>query len=93
MKTVLKIDASDNVAVALAELPAGTEIADDDGVIGILERIPEGHKVALRQMHQGDPVLKYGEVIGVATADISAGTHVHVHNVRSARLPGPEVAQ
>lgn len=44
--------------------------------------IPFGHKVALRDLAEGDPVLKYGVAIGVATRPIAAGDHVHVHNCR-----------
>ena len=44
--------------------------------------IPFGHKVALRSMAPGDPVLKYGVIIGRATQPIAEGEHVHVHNCR-----------
>ena len=47
--------------------------------------IPFGHKIAVASMAAGAPVIKYGEVIGVATAEIRPGQHVHVHNVRSDR--------
>lgn len=47
--------------------------------------IPFGHKIAVAPMQAGDPVVKYGEVIGVATRPIDPGQHVHVHNVRSDR--------
>ena len=47
--------------------------------------IPFGHKIAVAAMAAGAPVIKYGEVIGVATAEIRPGQHVHVHNVRSDR--------
>lgn len=44
--------------------------------------IPFGHKVALKSMATGEPVLKYGVAIGVATQNIAQGDHVHVHNCR-----------
>lgn len=47
------------------------------------ETIPAGHKYALRDIQAGDYVIKYGEIIGRATADIKAGEWVHTHNVRS----------
>ena len=47
------------------------------------EPITFGHKLALVPLAAGAPVYKYGEVIGVASADILAGAHVHVHNVES----------
>jgi hypothetical protein len=50
--------------------------------------VPFGHKVALRAIGAGEPVRKYGETIGLATADIAAGDHVHTHNVDSQRGRG-----
>lgn len=43
--------------------------------------VPVGHKVALKAVPQGAPVMKYGHVIGYATQDIAAGEHVHSHNL------------
>ena len=50
--------------------------------------IPFGHKFAIRRITKGSKVIKYGEVIGRATADIEVGEHVHVHNVESLRGRG-----
>lgn len=47
--------------------------------------VPFGHKIAIRSIKCGEPVRKYGESIGVATQDIAPGSHVHVHNLQSAR--------
>ena len=44
--------------------------------------VPFGHKVAIRPLHEGAPVVKYGVTIGNATQPIEAGEHVHVHNCR-----------
>jgi altronate hydrolase len=49
-----------------------------------------GHKFAVRPIREGDAVSKYGQIIGFAGRAIAAGEHVHVHNVASSRLPGPE---
>src|SRR5262249_29928844 len=46
-------------------------------------RVGLGHKLALRPIHKGEPVLKYGQIIGFASADIAPGSHVHVHNVNA----------
>ena len=54
----------------------------------VLERIPHGHKVALTSVATGQPVIKYGSPIGLASADIQAGEHVHTHNVASSRGRG-----
>ncbi len=85
----LVIDPRDNVAVALEELAAGqrctVRVGEVFQQVELLEKIPFGHKFALRQIAKGENVLKYGEVIGEATADIEVGAWVHVHNVVSQR--------
>ena len=45
--------------------------------------VPQYHKLAVKAVKQGDPVIKYGEVIGIAKADIRPGEHVHTHNLSS----------
>ncbi len=86
---VLVLHPGDNVAVAVAALEPGETLRLEAGPLTVHEAIPFGHKVALRDIPAGASVIKYGEVIGKATAPIAAGRHVHVHNVVSARLPGP----
>ncbi len=76
----LRIHPSDNVAVALRAAEPGETF---DGVT-VTEPIPAGHKVALRPLGVGEPVVKYGYSLGVASATIVAGAHVHSHNLRSA---------
>ena len=46
-------------------------------------KIPAGHKYALQDISCGDYIIKYGEIIGRATADIAKGEWVHTHNVKS----------
>ena len=53
--------------------------------VTVLDRVPLGHKVALRDLTAGEQVIKYGIAIGRATRDIRAGEHVHVHNVKGER--------
>jgi altronate hydrolase len=71
----------DNVAVAARPLPAGQEVRVNGRTVTLSACIGLGHKLALRPIRQGEPVLKYGQVIGFASQDIPAGGHVHVHNV------------
>jgi altronate dehydratase small subunit len=78
----------DTVATALEQLEAGRTLDTDDDVISIQEPIEFGHKFALRPISNGDPVRKYGEVIGTAEARIEPGTWVHIHNCRSTRGRG-----
>ncbi len=87
MKTVIVINNRDNVATALETLDVGRQLAVEGGVI-VLERIPAGHKVALRAIAAGQAIVKYGSPIGTARIAIDAGQHVHVHNVDSARGRG-----
>lgn len=83
------IDPRDSVAVAVVELAAGqpctVRVGGETLTLQIREKIPFGHKFALRRIARGDGVLKYGEVIGEATAEIEAGAWVHVHNLASQR--------
>jgi altronate dehydratase len=81
----------DNVAVALTALSVGEVVRLTSWELAVQVPIPFGHKLATRSIRAGDPVIKYGETIGIAAADIAAGEHVHVHNVTSSRLPGPSL--
>jgi altronate dehydratase small subunit len=89
---VLVVDAKDNVATALRPLQQGESLEIEVGgstlEVTVLERIAFGHKIALTDLDPGEPVLKYGEVIGLATQKIAMGQHVHVHNVK-----GPETGR
>ena len=88
MEAALVISERDNVATALQPLEAGGPL-DVAGVSLIVrESIPSGHKIALRDIAVGQAVVKYGSPIGVATAPIAAGAHVHTHNVASSRGRG-----
>ena len=70
---------ADTVATVL---DADTQATHLLGGLPCAAGIPFGHKVALRDMPCGAPVLKYGVAIGVTTQAISQGEHVHVHNCR-----------
>lgn len=78
---LLKIKENDNVAIALTSLAAGTECELDGKCLRVLDNIPPAHKVALRDMAEGEQVVKYGLPIGHTTAEVRAGEHVHIHNV------------
>src|SRR5499427_7427337 len=79
-KTVL-LRAEDDVAVAKAELPAGTILEDGTRRIEVRQDIKPGHKVARRAVAAGAPVRRYGQVIGFATRYIAVGDHVHTQNL------------
>jgi len=84
---VIVISDRDNVATALEALDAGQAIGGPPAIT-VREPIPRGHKVSLRAIPAGENVIKYGNPIGVATTAIPAGSHVHTHNVSSARGRG-----
>ena len=69
----------DSVAVARRALARGSKVEKLD--LEALDDIPAGHKIARCSIAAGQPVLKYGQVIGIASQDIAAGAHVHTHNV------------
>ncbi|MGL5511791.1 MAG: UxaA family hydrolase [Sporomusa sp.] len=56
--------------------------------IQVADNIPAGHKFALRKIQKGEAVIKYGEIIGLATKDIQPRQHVHVDNIESCRGRG-----
>jgi altronate dehydratase small subunit len=88
----LVMNAADNVATALEEIDPQTEITlqirEEKVVIRVTEKIRFGHKFAIRAIPRGEFIVKYGDPIGVATENIVAGRHVHVHNLESARGRG-----
>jgi altronate hydrolase len=75
---VIRLHPDDGVVIARATLLPGTQVAD--GVVSS-GRVPAGHKVAVRPIAPGEPVRRYGQIIGFATAPIAPGEHVHVHNM------------
>ena len=79
----IRIHPDDNVAVALEDLRRGETLALDSVSVTATEDIARGHKIALRDIKEGEPVVKYGNPIGLAKADIPAGAWAHVHNVRT----------
>ena len=87
-RVVQRMSSTDNVATALRELPPGTRVSIDGLEVTVRTAIPFGHKLALHAIPAGAPVLKYGEAIGLASADITPGEHVHTHNVESQRGRG-----
>jgi len=85
-------DKRDNVGVVVVEnLRAGHEmlcvVTEDNSDFTLVARqdVPIGHKVALRDLGEGDTIIKYGEDIGRAIAPIATGEHVHVHNLKTKR--------
>ncbi len=74
----ITLNAADGVVIARTAIEPGTAVAAG---VATSERIPAGHKVAIRGHAPGEAVLKYGQVIGFATQPIAPGQHIHTHNL------------
>src|SRR5687768_9340707 len=75
----IRLHPEDDVVIARMEIPTGTLIAKEK--VSALVTIPAGHKLAVRDIGQAQPVRRYNQIIGFATRPIKVGEHVHVHNI------------
>lgn len=83
---MIVVDPKDNVATARVEIDSGIVLScDGKENITVRESIPFGHKLALELIAKSEPVIKYGQRIGVATRDIATGELVHVNNLSGER--------
>jgi len=82
----------DNVAITRVPLNRGVQLRlpatapGNPEIVEVTQRISSGHKVALRDIAEGQPVLRYGSIIGYATRPIGTGSHVHSHNLTVGNL-------
>lgn len=85
MPLTIHINPADNVVVALHPIPKGTlvEVPDLGLTVTSGEDIPQGHKMSIRPIREGEDVVKYGFAIGHATADVVPGAWIHTHNVET----------
>lgn len=88
IRLAMRLHADDTVATMIEAGEVGDAVDIGPERIQLITPVPFGHKVAIRAMRRGDPVIKYGEPIGEAVEDIAVGCHTHVHNVRSRRGRG-----
>jgi altronate hydrolase len=75
----LRLHADDDVVIARQQLMAGTFLPEEN--VNVIGLVPPGHKLAVREIAPGQPVRRYGQIIGFASQAIRAGQHVHVHNL------------
>jgi len=93
MVKAIQIDGRDNVATVTSDVGAGevVDVLSPEGSVlmapKVVDDIGFGHKVALLGLSLGENVVKYGEVIGVASRPIRVGEWVHTHNVESVAVP------
>lgn len=83
MKDFLKINPADNVAVAINPLPAGTALCVDGDEITLVADIPAGHKFALRDIAEGENVIKYGFPIGHARHAVARGAFLDHNDIKT----------
>lgn len=89
--STILLHARDNVAIARVPLSRGQSIEAGECSVTPNTSIPAGHKIAIRRIAPGEPVFRYGNVIGFATQNIEPGEHVHVHNLGYKELSAAEV--
>lgn len=87
MNDFIKINPRDDVIIALKEFKKG-DVVDS---ITLLDDIKMGHKIALHDMKKGHHLIKYGNVIGVLTADVKKGEWIHSHNLGTSLAEGDPV--
>ena len=73
----LRLHPQDNIVVALDQVAQGATAAG----ITARERILKGHKMAVEPIREGEPIRKFGQIIGFAKAHVAPGEWVHEHNV------------
>ncbi len=84
-KTAILLDTKDNVATLIcdAKRDDSVRIKDAAETLRIVEDIGFGHKAALTAIYDGEAIVKFGEIIGIATRNINPGEWVHLHNIKS----------
>jgi altronate dehydratase len=75
----IRLHTDDNVIIALSDLAKGDLVPGLNGPL--LQAVPRGHKIAVQPIATASCIIRYGQIIGVATCDIAAGDHVHSHNL------------
>ncbi len=83
MQAFIKIHPEDNVAVALKDLSKAETLNVAGSTVTLTEDIPRGHKFALRDLKEGENVIKYGNPIGHVTGAVSCGSWIHTHNLKT----------
>jgi altronate dehydratase len=84
---IVVIHPRDNVAVALTTMAVGeSAIVQGKVQFTVLEEIPASHKIALRDISEGEEIIKYGEAVAVSLRYIKKGEWVHTHNLESQRM-------
>ncbi len=86
-RRLLRLHPDDDCLVAAVSLRAGEAVEVEGTLVELGADLPVGHKVAAHALAAGRPVRKCGAIIGRTTVDVTAGEHLHLHNLRSDYLP------
>jgi len=96
--SAIHLHPADNIAVARVPLMPGAALHLNGVDVTVADAVPAGHKVALRPIAAGEPVLRYGQMIGRASQTILPGQHVHTENLafveprQGGEFPAAEIA-
>jgi (2R)-sulfolactate sulfo-lyase subunit alpha len=88
---ILMHEPDDDVGVAVSDLQSGSQVGaitlegDPVRAVTLVNDVPLGHKVAMRDIPRGKDVIEYGRVIGIAVLDAPLGSHVHMHCIKTKR--------
>jgi altronate dehydratase small subunit len=91
MTRAIVLNPGDNVATLIDAGQKGARCAlqgEAKGEVVLLDAVPFGHKICIRETAPGADILKYGQVIGKAAKALRVGEHAHIHNIESARGRG-----
>ncbi|MBX3065296.1 MAG: altronate dehydratase [Anaerolineae bacterium] len=81
-EAAIRLNPIDQVAIAKVSLSPGSVLRRSDAAPLVIKQfIPSGHKIALEAVAQGQPIRRYGQIIGFATRSVEVGDHVHTHNL------------
>ncbi len=83
---VVLIHPDDNVCIAVRNLPVGARIVAGSRSVELTSPVNMGHKIALERVGDGEKIVRYGQTIGFATADIGPGDWVHTHNLSAGQF-------
>lgn len=85
--SALQLGSADNIAVAVRDIAASTEVRVNEHSVVLLNPVKVGHKFALKDIAKDERIVKYGAPIGRASRIIRAGEFVHTHNMESEYIP------
>src|SRR6266404_3907834 len=80
-EVAVRLRNTDSVAVLKVPVKAGDELVNGAVRLRVAQNIGPGHKIAVAEIGDGEPVRKYGQIIGFAKGAIAPGEHVHAHNL------------